>query len=156
VNFVVKIYILLGLLASATGFGQVYVSPSSVKASRGATCASKVTWTATNPTPVVGMQFSINYSPTDFTAISVTPGPDLTKANKTLSCQATAPRVYSCVIWGQNQTPIVTGQYLLAIQLAVSPTAASSSVLYITNAAGATAVAVAYPLVGTSSTITIR
>ena len=137
-------------LIYAQAIAQVSISPSNVSCARGAACVSSITWNATSATPVVGIEFNLSYIATDITAVSVTAGPALTGANKTLSCVAGKSPI-SCVVWGQNQTPILTGQVLVALNLTISPTAAKSSVFGINSVAGTTAAPESYPLAGASA-----
>jgi hypothetical protein len=145
-----KLCILLAMVLEAVCFGQVSISSSNVSCARGTTCVSNLTWNATSPTPVVGMEFNFSYVASDITAVNVTPGPSLTGTNKTLSC-VTGKSPVSCVVWGQNQTPLLTGQVLATISLAISSTAAKSSVFSINSVVGTTAAPASYPLTGTSA-----
>ena len=81
----------------------------------------------------VGVEWTLTYSPSDVTAISVTVGPAATAAGKTLSCSASLG-AYTCLASGMNTTAISNGA-VAYVDLTIAAGVSATSV-GLTNSAG--------------------
>ncbi len=101
-----------------------------------------------------GVQWTMSYSGTDFTAIQVTAGPVAVAAGKSVTCSGT-PAAYGCVVLGLNDNTIANG-VLAVISLAVSPnTTDTSSLVQMANPIAASASAASIPITATGISVAI-
>lgn len=129
-------------LSSGTGAPGVAVSlPLSLSTSGGSSPA--------------GLQWMFSYSPSDFTAVSVSVAGTATTAGKTADCAPGAAGQYVCLITGINSNAIAAGVVATA-NFTVSPgTLASSSYINVLNSYSASGAGVAIPATGVGATVTI-
>ena len=126
---------IVGALIALTAavFGQsTAVQLSSSSAAPGSSMVLNVSLSATSASPA-STQFTLAYSTTDFSAISITQGSATTASSKTLTCTTSAGRAV-CVVWGDNTTAIQNGVVAM-VQLTVSPTTIDTSSAVVLSAA---------------------
>ena len=99
-----------------------------------------------------GLQWTLTYPSSAFTAVNVTAGPVLSAAGKSLSCAA-APGTYTCVATGLNATEIADGIVATA-SLTLDPSAGSTNV-GVTNTMGASPTGATTPISGTGGSIVV-
>ncbi len=99
------------------------------------------------------IQWTLSYSPVDFTAVAVTAGPTAVAAAKSVTCAGSAA-AYTCVVAGENQNVISNG-VVAVVSLTVSPTTSdTSSLVQLQNVMGASPAATPIPMSGTGTTVT--
>jgi hypothetical protein len=101
-----------------------------------------------------GVQFTLGYSPADFTAIQVTAGQAAAAAGKMVTC-AGAASAYDCVVVGFNSSPIPDG-VLAVVSLTVSPTTSdTTSVIQVQNVLASSPLGIAIPISAAGTTLAI-
>ncbi len=101
-----------------------------------------------------GLQWTVSYSGTDFTAIQVTAGPAAVAAGKSVTCSGT-PAAYLCVVLGLNDNTIANG-VLAVISLVVAPnTTDTSSMVQLENPVAASTSATSIPITATGISVPI-
>ena len=76
-------------------------------------------------TAPAGLQWTVSYSSAQISAISITPGPAVSAAAKTLSC-ASGPGTTTCIVTGMNTNPIGSG-VLANLNATVAPATITAS-----------------------------
>ena len=98
------------------------------------------------------IQWTLEYSNVDFTALTVSPGP--AARNKLLSCSQ-EPGIAKCILWGENSTSILNG-IVADVSLTVSHSARdTSSLIRVSGGQAADAHGVSLPMATKSGTVTI-
>jgi len=101
-----------------------------------------------------GVQFTLSYSPVDFTAIRVTAGPSAIAAGKSVECAGSAS-AYNCIVAGFNSSAVPDG-VLAVVSLTVSPTTLdTTSLVQLQDALAASSTGIAIPISVTGATVTI-
>lgn len=101
-----------------------------------------------------GVQFTVSYSPVDFTAIQVTPGPSAITAGKAVSCFGTST-AYNCIVVGGKST--IPDGVLAVVSLTVSPTTLdTTSLVQLQDAVAASTAATTIPISATGTAATIK
>ncbi len=147
----------LSLLAVALcriGFGQTAaLSLSSGSGNAGGTVTLNLSLSATVTQPAA-LQWTLKYSPTDFTAATVAAASDATSAGKSLTCSA-AVGSETCVLVGMNSTLIGNG-IVATVVLTVSPTTPdTSSAVQLTNTGASSSAGITIPSSATGATVGI-
>jgi hypothetical protein len=125
------------LVAANVSFGQTHsLILSSGSTTPDGTVSLNLNLTSTNGRIPVGIQWTLTYSPSDVTAISVTAGPAATAAGKTLSCFASLG-TYTCLASGMNTTAISNGA-VAYVDLTIAAGVSATSV-GLTNSSGSAA-----------------
>lgn len=99
------------------------------------------------------VQWTLNYSSTSLSGMSLQPGSAAVAAGKTLSCASRTGSV-SCVVWGMNRNIVPNGVVATA-NFQVSSTASSSTTLQVTNAAAASTAPSIITATGSTGTLTL-
>ena len=98
------------------------------------------------------IQWTLNYSGVDFTALTVSPGP--AAVNKVLSCSQ-KPGIAKCILWGENSRSIPNG-VVADVSLTVSRSAKdTSSRIRVDGGQAADAHGVSLPMATKGGTVTI-
>jgi hypothetical protein len=100
----------------------------------------------------VSTQWSLSYSTTDFSSISVVAGSAAT--NKSLSCEYSAG-IAICMLWGLNDTSMATGVVATVSLTVSSSTKDLSSLVQLTNGVSASTAATADSTSTSNGTVTI-
>ena len=110
-----------------------------------------LTSTVTQPTD---LQWTINYQTKDFSSFSVSAGPAITAAGRSISCNNT-PGASTCVVWGMGSTAIANG-VVATLVFTVSPsTTDTSSSIQVSKGNAASLSGSAIPTSATGNTVTI-
>ena len=125
---------------------------SSASVLRGGSVALNLSLTSATAAPA-GLQWTLNYSPNDITAISATSGAASTAAGKSISCAGNSGS-YTCLATGVNSTTIGNG-VVAVVNVTTSLTAAPSTSITLPGTLGVTLNADALTVNGTGGTITI-
>ncbi len=158
-NALIKLWITVQLLVFSTSSmvlaQQINLSVGSGTATPGATVTVPITLTATGGAQPAGMQWTIGYSSTDISSVSVTAGPSSTAAGKNVSCSSTSTSTI-CIAYGMNENIIASGTVASATITIASGSLDSSAPIQISGVAatdltGSTSI----PASGTGGTITI-
>jgi hypothetical protein len=147
----------LSLLAVALcriGFGQsaaLSLSPGSGNA--GSTINLNLSLNASGAQPAA-LQWTLNYVPTDISAVTVTATGAATAASKSIVCNPTTGSL-SCVLFGMNSTVMANG-VIGTVAVTISPAASStSSVIQITNNSASSSAGITIPSSAAGTTIGI-
>ncbi|HLN00334.1 MAG TPA: cohesin domain-containing protein [Bryobacteraceae bacterium] len=101
-----------------------------------------------------GIQWTLSYSPADFTAIQVTAGPTAIAAGKSVSCAGTSA-AYECLVVGVNSNTIPDG-VLAVISLTVSRSASdTTSFVQLQNPIAASPSGLSIPISAAGLAVTI-
>jgi uncharacterized protein (TIGR03437 family) len=103
--------------------GDLSISSAVVNPSGSATLGVALT---ASGTPSAGLQWTINYSPTLISGISITPGPAASAALKTLSC-ASGSGAATCILTGLNTNGILSG-VMANVNATIAPGTTSASI----------------------------
>ena len=87
------------------------VTISSGVATKGTAVSLNLNFFSLGAVPATGVQFDVLYNTSDITSIDsvITPGPIMTSASKTGSCNILTPGHARCLIFGFNTNPLTTG-----------------------------------------------
>jgi trimeric autotransporter adhesin len=120
---------LLGLTTCLLCLAQgVNLGLSSGSGAPGTAIPLAINLSAPSNDPPASVEWTINYSNTDFSSVSVQVGSAAAGANKSISC-TNSPGIETCVIYGLNDAPISNGVVAtVSLTLSSSTTAASSVV----------------------------
>jgi hypothetical protein len=149
-----KLFFVL-MLATAQSYAATMVYMDTVTGTKGGILKAGLHWNAPQPVTSTAIQFTITYNTADFTSVSITPGGDITVPNKNLTCSP-GPGTLSCVVWAMSHAPIVVGYSLGTITMQVSPTAHSTSTVYVTNPLGSSASGQIVILTAGSAVMTLK
>ncbi|HYM13854.1 MAG TPA: hypothetical protein VEU62_24160 [Bryobacterales bacterium] len=153
------------LLAGAScAMGQVSLSLASGSALTGSPVALNLSMITTGQP--AGLEWTLSYSATDFSSVSVVAGPAAVAAGKSVSCNG-SPGSYTCLLSGLNTTAIANGVVATAT-FTVSPSttntlspiqvandvavSGSASALSVTATSGQVSITQAYSLTGLTCT----
>src|SRR5712692_6234163 len=146
---------LLLLLAPAMGLAQtVSFSLSSGSAAPGGTVSLNVSLNSTAGSEPAGVEWALNYSSTDFTAVQITDGAAATAAGKSSSCAASVGSVL-CLTTGINSNAIANGVFAIATFTISPTTSSSSSSIQIANAVAASLSGSGVPTSASGGAVTI-
>src|SRR5580658_825330 len=125
-----------GIAVRCLGFAQnVALSLSSGSAARGGSVTLSLSVNSLGTQPA-DLQWTLNYSTTDFSAVSVAAGSAATAASKLVTCNSVAGNL-TCLLYGINSSTIANG-VVATITLTVSnSTLDTSSAVQVTNAGSA-------------------
>src|SRR6266436_5969312 len=98
---------------------------SSGTASRGASVTLNLNLTATGALMPAAVQWTLSYSTTDISSISVNAGPAATAAGKSLICNPSAGSIV-CIVYGTNSNTMANGT-VGVVNLGISPTTTNTS-----------------------------
>ncbi len=130
-NMALRILVLAVVISLACLAQGVAVGLSSGVASPGTPVTLALTLNATGSAPA-SAQWTLEYSPADFSSVTVTAGPAATTSGKTVTCNPTSGTT-TCVLWGMDATAIVNG-VVANVSLTVSEsTLANSSGVQLVN-----------------------
>jgi Cohesin domain len=107
---------------------------------------------STNPSAI---EFALNYSAPDFSAVSVNLGAAATAANKSVSCSQSTGSA-TCLIWGLNATVISNGVLATGVMTLSKSTAKTSTAVGLAGLSSASSAAGALTVSGTGNTINIQ
>ena len=110
----------LGCFAQTVAMGL-----SSAGGSPGSAVTLDLTMDGGSSDPAASLEWSVGYSTTDFSSVSVTAGPASTGAGKAVSCNTTAGAM-TCLVWSQSSTPIQNG-VVASVVLTISASTQSTS-----------------------------
>ena len=126
---------------------------SSGTTAQGGTATLGLSLTSVSGGQVAGLQWTLNYSPSDVTAITVAPGSAATAANKSVACvQGTG--TYMCLLAGMNNTVLGDG-VAATVSVTLSPTVTTSTAISVTNALGASPSGSPVSVTGSGGTVTV-
>jgi len=144
-------FVLLAVCSNSRAQG-VALSLSSASATPGQSVVLTLSSSATGTSPD-SLQWTLNYSATDFTSASFAPAAGA--ANKTLTC-TNGTGTATCLVWGLNSSSIpnnVAAQVTLTL---AGSTSDSSSSVQLTNGVSASSSGVAIPTTVSGGTVTIQ
>ena len=144
---------LLLFVAVGAAFGQsasLVLASASVPPGGSVVLGLSLTSAATAP---AGLQWTLNYSPNDISAISVAAGSVSEAAGKSTSCVGSSGS-YTCLAVGLNSNTIGNG-VVAAVTVTTSLTAASSTSITLTGTLGVAPNGDAVAVTGTGGTITV-
>src|SRR4029077_3934031 len=99
---------LMVLVAQSTASGQIALSLSSGSTTQGGTATLNLSMNAVPGSSPATVQWTFQYSSSDFTAINGLAGPAAVAAGKSINC-AGVTGSYTCVLWGMNANTIANG-----------------------------------------------
>ena len=82
------------------------------------------------------LEWTLIYSPADFSSIAVGAAPIAIAANKSVSCDNNVPGISNCVLWGLNATTVPNG-VIASVSLGLSSTTTNTSSAIQFSSAGA-------------------
>jgi hypothetical protein len=149
-------YTLIAMSACYCGFSQqtVALNLSSGSAPPGGVATLNLSLSGSASDPPAGLQWTLAYSPIDFSSASFAAGPSATAASKLVSCN-NQPGISNCVLWGLNSSATSNG-IVATVSLTVSPSTSNTvSVVQLPNAGAADPVAASLSASGIGGTVTI-
>ena len=151
--------ILVIALAAATAAGaaaqQVSLSLTDGSASPGGPATLDLSMTTAGGAQPASIQWDITWSAGDISAVTVDPGPALSAAGKTLSCNATSSTTKRCLAFGVNATAIADGVLGHVNVTVASAATGSSTVISLANAMTSDAAGAYIPTSATGGTVSI-
>ena len=142
------------ILTSSLAVGQVALSLSSGTATPGNPVVLNLSLNAPSGNQPAGLQWTLAYSTTDFSAISVAAGSAATAAGKTLSCNNVSGST-TCLIWGLNSNTISSGVVATVTLTVSASTLQTSSIVQVLNSVASSASGVAISSTASGATVTI-
>ena len=110
---------------------------------------------STSGNQVSGLEWTLAYSTSDFSAISVSIGPTADSAAKNLFCNSTAAGRHHCLVVGHNQSLVTNGVVATAILTVAGNTTNNSSAVSVTTSRSSTPDGYDGPVSGTTGVVTI-
>jgi hypothetical protein len=143
------------LITNGVCFAQVTIQIGSVSAMAGGTGSANISLSATSGSAPTSVLWTLTYSETDISSITLAPAAAATAAGKTVACAAGAGSVI-CIVSGLNTTAIPNG-IIATANFSVSASVTQSSALGIAGvvAASASASATVLPATGVGGTRTV-
>jgi len=138
--------------AQIPALAQLSLNIGSLLVTPGSPTSVNISVNSTSGTLPAVVQWTLHYSSTNVSGMSLQPGSAAVSAGKTLSCTSLTGSV-SCVVWGMNKNTVPNG-VLATANFNVSSTA-SSSTLQVTNAAAASAASSLITATGSTATLTV-
>jgi hypothetical protein len=148
-----RIFCLLALIAGGSALNAQTITLAGGSGQPGSSISLPISHTA--GAQVSSLMWTLAYSASDFSNISVTAGPAATGAGKGVQCAATAPGRYTCIASGINSTNIASGTLATAAVTVASGTTATSSSIQILDAGAASPAGVNIGSSGTGATVTV-
>ena len=148
-----RVLILSFLLTSCALAQEVALSVSSGSGSPGGTVNLSITQSGTGST-TAAVQWTLGYSPVDFTSATVSVGPAGTAAGKQLFCSSTAG-TSTCVLWGVNANALSDGVVATVALTLSASTVNTSSSIQLTNGVAAALDGTAIAASTTGNTVSI-
>ena len=143
----------LGLAAYSHCLAQsAALNLSSASGTPGTAVVLNISSNATGNLPAA-IEWTFNYSTTDFSSASVAPGP--AAANKSVSCNTSAPGTTTCLVWGLNNSTIPNGIVAAITLMLASSTTSTSSTVQLANGLGADPTGQSLTTSTTGGTVTI-
>lgn len=99
------------------------------------------------------VQWTISYSPTDFSSGNVAAGPVASSLKKNLSCNSPAAGRYDCILWALDANALTDGA-LAVVNLTAANTVSGSPAVALTNSVAAAPDAQPIPVTATGATLT--
>ena len=127
------------------------LSLSQVTATSAGTVVLNVSLQSSSGQQPAGVQFTLSYSPVDFTAIQVTAGQSATAAGKSIDCAGSAS-ASKCVVVGVNKSTIPDGVVAVVLLTVSSTTSDTTSVIQLQNPLAVSAGGSAITISGTGTT----
>jgi hypothetical protein len=146
---------IIGLMACSFCLAGVNLGLSSGSATPGTTISLDIALTAALSDPPASVEWTINYSTSDFSSVNVQLGPSGISANKSVSCTNT-PGTKTCVLYGFNSTPLSNGVVATVGLTVSSSTTSSSSLVQLSQGSAADAVGISLTTSTVGSTIGIN
>ena len=147
-------FIFLSITSGPAQAQQVNVSLGSGSSVPGSTLALNLSLTTSGGAQPAVVQWTMSYSATDVTSVSVNDGPTATAADKSVLCSST-PGSTVCVAYGLNQNVISDGVAATATFNIASGALDASAPVQITGAASSAPDASVIATAGTGGTISI-
>src|SRR5215471_12752542 len=144
--FVVALLLSLGIVSHAQS-----LALSSAVIPAGGTTNISLSLSSAPANPLAAIQWTIGFPAANVASLSLTGGPALASAGKTLSC-ANSVNTYTCVAWGMNSAAISDG---VVATVSVSVSGASDVPLTINNILGASPTGGSVAVGGTGGTISV-
>src|SRR5271165_6038985 len=143
---------ILAMALCCIGFGQTAaLSLSSGSGSPGGTVTLNLSLNASVSSPAA-LQWTLNYSVTDFSAVTVTAGSAVTAAGESISCNSTAGSP-TCVLWGMNAATISNGVVATIVLTISNSTLDTSSSVGVKNSVAASVSGTSMPSSATGATV---
>jgi len=148
--------ILFALFAAhvAAAQGDVLSLSQTVAASAG-TVLLNVSLQSSSGQQPAGVQFTLSYSPADFTAIQVTAGQSATTSGKAVDCFGTSS-AYNCIVTGVNKNTIPDGVVAVVSLTVSSATTDTTSYVQLQNCLAVSLGGTAIPISGTGIAATLN
>jgi len=137
-------------------FGQpATLSLSPMSGTKGSSISLPITY-ASNGAQVAGVEWTLSFSPTDFSNVSVAAGPSASGAGKTISCNSPTSGQYICLVSGLNANTVADGTIATASFTVSSTTSSPSSAVQVMNTSAASGPGAAIAATGSGTTVTIN
>jgi hypothetical protein len=133
----------------------VGISAAPASGARGGLASFPLSVTATGGAQPVALQWTIRYSASDVSSLSLTIAGTAAVASKTLACAQTAGSM-TCLIYGMNTTTIADGVIAQVVVGLSATTGATSTTLQVTGVVAATAAGDSIQATGTGNQIIIQ
>lgn len=133
---------------------QVALSMSSGSAAAGSTVTLDLSLADSGSDSPAALQWTLNYSTTDFSSAAISAGPAATAAQKTLSCNPSSGSMI-CLLYGDNATAIANGVVATVELTLASSTTDPSSTLQLANGVASDPAGSAPSVADTGGTVTI-
>ena len=153
----VQCFLIVALASTFCCFAQtgVTLSLSSASGSPGSVVTLSLSSNGTGNQPAA-LEWTLIYSPTDFSSVIVGAASIAIAANKSVSCNNNVPGVSNCVLWGLNATPISNG-VVASVSLTLSSSTLNTSSAVQFSTTGATdAAGASLPALGNGTVVTIQ
>lgn len=98
------------------------------------------------------VQWTLSYSPTDFSSGTVNVGPVTTSLNKNLTCNSPAAGRYDCVLWALDENALSDG-VLAYLNLTTANTVSASPAIMLINSLASSPAAQAVSVTATGATL---
>ena len=144
---------LVWLLSACAVLSQTAVKVVPKTAVAGGSGSFSLSITSDSGSSPASLEWTLGYSSTDLSNVTITAGPASTSAGKSVSCTS-GTGTARCIIWGLNTTAIVNGVIATA-SFAVSKSAAASSVIQLTKLSASSPAGEIIAATGTGATLTI-
>jgi hypothetical protein len=133
----------------------VTLTLSSASGSPGSVVTLSLSLNGTGNQPA-DLEWTLIYSPTDFSSVSVGAASIAIAANKSVSCNNSVPGVSNCVLWGLNATPISNGVVASVSLTLSSSTLNTSSAVQFSTTGAADGAGASLPALGNGTVVTIQ
>src|SRR5437879_3827630 len=102
------------------------------------------------------LEWTLIYSPADFSSIAVGAAPIAIAANKSVSCDNSVPGISNCVLWGLNATTVPNG-VIASVSLGLSSaTTNTSSAIQFSKAGAANGAGASLSALGSGTAVIIQ